>query len=68
MKNKMKTVGYISYAFAAILSIVGLIGLGDTEVSVVMPLVNTWLAAGTGLLFGNATKRAVGAKIEKGIK
>jgi len=63
LNNKMKKAGYLCYAFAAVLSVLGLFDIG--EPSVVLPLVSTWLTAGTSLLIGNAAKRIVGAKTKE---
>lgn len=62
--GKMKIVGYTCYAFAAVLSLMGVLEIRDTEISMVLPLVNTWLAAGTTLLFGNSAKHLVGEKLK----
>ncbi len=63
--KKMKIVGYSCLIFSAIIAILDLIGIGDSDNS--MMIMQFWAATGITLLFGNAAKRIVGgAQINKG--
>ncbi|MCK5613578.1 hypothetical protein KAR91_67535 [Candidatus Pacearchaeota archaeon] len=58
--KKMKVVGYLCIAFAAILSILMLIPAVSVDADIALPLVYFWSGTGITMLFGNAAKRIVG--------
>lgn len=62
--GKMKAVGYLCIAFAAVLSVVVLIPSLEVDETMAEMLIKFWGAImGLGLLFGNAGKRIGGQAV-----
>ena len=56
--KKMKIVGYSCLIFSAIIAILDLTGIGESDNT--MMIMQFWAGTGITLLFGNAAKRIIG--------